>query len=42
MRNPAVAALGDLSPSHLSGGRSDQTEEAIHPKVAFLLPQPVL
>ena len=42
MRIPAVAALCDLSPSHLSGRRSGQTEEAIHSKVAFLLPEPAL
>lgn len=42
IRTPAVAALCDLSPPHLSVRRSDQTEEAIHSKVAFFLSQPVL
>lgn len=42
MRIPAVAALRDLSPSHLSGREVRSDREAIHSKVAFLLPQPAL
>lgn len=42
IRTPAVAALCDLSPPHLSARRSYRTEEAIHSKLAFFLSQPVL
>lgn len=38
LRRIPAAAFRDLSPSHLSGRRSDQTEEDIHSKVTFLLP----